>query len=266
MEDLSKTGGFCGALPIHSAQIKTPQPTRRRPNLTASKEKGVLSTHSACSLIKRFSNSSAEKSCRKSLLTSEPAEMPSPSYQPPHEIGKAGARATHSLLKEPFTTEVKGKLAASPQVGSWEEARSTCWLQPRVGWVQCQWHSRANLSDESPFQFLPFMSNQMTRGWQDKLSDAAYPEGAQREVLPVQGTPAQPSTHHLHIHAPLGCSPAMTVSITTDQPPALQCPSAHSSSPFYGLTAALGQSRGAVPQLTGTLHDTCFLSPHLCGQ
>lgn len=114
-------------------------------------------------------------------------------------------------------------------------AACVCWLQPRVGWVRCQWHSQANLTDESPFQFLPFMSNQMTRGWRDKLSDAPYPGGAWRQVLPVQHlcNPANTTAEHpLDAAQQRQCPPPLHL------PPALKYPSAHSNSPFHRLTAA----------------------------
>lgn len=147
-----------------------------------------------------------EKSCRKylpsllNLLTCLPSPPPLPPSLPVEleSLEHEPYARRDSLLKEPFTREGwKANWLQAPELQAGRRhAAHTCWLQPRVGWVQCQWHSQANLSDESPFQFLPFMSNQMTRGWLEELSDAPYPGGAWRHALPVQVTPVQPCKHH----------------------------------------------------------------------
>lgn len=125
-----------------------------------------------------------------------------------------------------FSAERAFQQAGKRQVGReplrGEEERSTragaaTW---RVGTVPGA--PRANLTDESPFQFLPFMSNQMTRGWRDKLNNAPHPGGAWRDAIPVLVTPVQPCK--LHCRAPAECSPAMTVPITTALPSCFKIP------------------------------------------
>lgn len=57
-----------------------------------------------------------------------------------------------------------------------------------------------HVSDESLFQYPPFIRNQMTGGWRDKLSWALYPGGAWRRVLSVRVTPVLPCKHQGSIH------------------------------------------------------------------
>lgn len=203
----------------------------------------MLPVHSGCSLIKKLPNGATEKSRRKSLpLPPNPLRC----LSPPTSLAAKLERLEHepharrdSLLKEPFTRERrKADWLQAPESGAGSRhAACMCWLRPRVGWVRCQWHSRADLSDESPFQFLPFMSNQMTRGWRDKLSDAPYPGGAWREALLLWVTPVQPCKHPCR--APTGCSPAATASITAAPPSCFKISHCSQQQPFLQAHSCL---------------------------